>query len=255
MPSQFKQDNPGCDCCGCTEPPSCTLTGSKSGSTVTLSWTITGVEVTSAVITDHLGATIETITLPATAGTTVVTSGLCRQYTLTVINACGSSTCVYTETTCTICARCLSGTLPSTFTVNFTYNGVLNACGCGDAATARCSQFDGSFTVSGGVSSCEWTGGAFGSTVFCEASRGPWNLKLTIQQGDCTGANTGNTYAIIQMSYSVVDPLTCVEIGKFQRLIATGTTPLDCGALIPGTYTACSTGSQTLMCDVSCTVS
>lgn len=113
MPSQFKQDNPGCDCCECTEAPSCTLSGTCSGEDVTLNWTVSGVGITSAVVTDNRGNSW-TLTVPPTSGSFTVTGGCCYRYELTVINDCGSSVCSWNRGTsgfcvCTTCTYTSGG--------------------------------------------------------------------------------------------------------------------------------------------------
>lgn len=124
----MKKNNPGCDCCGCTEAPSCTLTGSPSGNDVTLSWTVTGVAITSAIITDELGNSW-TLTVPPTSGTLEVTGGRCRSYTLTVINDCGSSPCTYAETPATCVCQTCTYTSGGTYTRRFPASTCI-PCGC-----------------------------------------------------------------------------------------------------------------------------
>lgn len=119
MTTQFKQDNPGCDCCGCTEPPGCSLSGSVVSGVLTLTWSISGVGITSAVLTNEEG--YSNSLLPATSGTVVLSSSDCRQWLLTVINDCGTSTCTWNESNCTVlgpvvtdaCTECADSNYPS----------------------------------------------------------------------------------------------------------------------------------------------
>lgn len=122
MTTEFKQDNPGCgddDCCGCTEPPTCTLSGAVSGSNIVLSWSVSGVAITSAVITNEEGDSY-TLTVPPNSGTLSVPKSDCRQWVLTVVNDCGSSTCNFNESNCTVlylrtvaCSTCTDIDYPS----------------------------------------------------------------------------------------------------------------------------------------------
>lgn len=186
-----------------------------------------------------------------------VTGGACKTYTLTATNACGTTTCSDTDY-CPDpqCNGCQSGTMPASFTVQLTNNGVLENCDC-DAATAasRCSEFSGSFTVSGGGASCEWSGGFFGTGVMCSVARGKWKLYLTIQQGDCDGNDLGNFYAVVGIRYSAIDPILCFDLHAFQKVLCPIDETVDCSTELLGTYSQCTHSSLTgVMCDIGCVV-
>lgn len=248
MPSSFKQDNPGCDCCDCVLPE-CTLTGAGGGSVggnVNLTWTTVGAD-TVTIYDDDL-----TLISTALNGTSVLVSGgACKTYTLTATNVCGNSVCTYLNS-CPdpACSNCLLDTGPDTLTVIFTNNGRLNNCGCTDGVVdSRCAQFDGSFTVTQSVSGCEWTGGPFGSSVFCEINRNTWSIRVVVQYGDCDGNDTGNLYAHVIVSYSVVDPPTCRDLPAFSKLL--GAYRADCDT-VTGVYDRCLI--ETPLCDIECEV-
>lgn len=218
----MKKHNPGCsnvNCCGCTEPPTCTLSesgGGTSGGDVNLTWTTSGADTVEVRDEDNV-----LISTQKNATNYPVTGGACKTYTLTATNACGTTTCSDTDY-CPDpqCNGCQLGTMPTSFTVQLTNNGVLTNCDC-DAATAAsgCSEFSGTFVVSGGGASCEWSGGYFGTGVFCTFSRGKWKLFLNIIQGGCNGNDTGNYYAIVTVSYSTIDPVTCLDVHRFQKVL------------------------------------
>lgn len=245
-----------CGCCGCTAPPTCTLSesgGGTSGGNVNLTWTTSGADTVEIRDEDN------TLISEELNGTNVLVSGgACKEYTLTATNDCGTTTCTDTDSCVDPqCNGCQLGTMPASFTVQFTNNGVLDTCACDSTTTAsRCSQFSGSFTVSGGGLSCEWSGGPFGSNVFCDINRGAWELYLTIQQGDCNGNDTGNYYAVIDISYPVIDPPSCQDLHLFQKLLCPVDETVDCSTALLGTYEPCTpawfvTGT---MCDIDCVV-
>ena len=117
MPSKHAAGN--CGCCGpCETAPTCVLSGSVSGGTITLTWIITGIAITSAVLTNDDGDSYSA-TYPY--GTLTVSKGVCRLWTLTVTNDCGTSTCTFLESNCSVigprtsdnCTQCADSDYPS----------------------------------------------------------------------------------------------------------------------------------------------
>jgi len=137
---------------------------------------------------------------------------------------------------------------PSTFTITLVNNGVNDPDCCNQVTNEsdRCDQFNGSFTVSSvGANECEWRGGPFGVSWLCRFTPTPfarpqWYLRIKVQYGDCQGNNMSDIYAIVVVTYAVIDPEPCPDFLAYEKLLEEDADITNCLDKIPGgVYTQC----------------